>query len=153
MAPQKERSDFALQARDALQEALELDKKRWEANMGLARWNVRTMLANKGAVLGLGGLFTNLFDNASFDQGEVFRAAAMETKKPPAAQKVAFYQSARIRLLIDPEENGEAAKKDLERSLDFRPSSALTRTVDERADSCLQDLQACAEGLRAEVLE
>ena len=38
-------------------------------------------------------------------------------------------------------------------SLNFEPSSALTKLIDERAQACLDDLEACAERLRAAVLE
>ena len=151
--PRRQRSEYAVPARDAFQEVLEIDKKRWEANMGLARWHVRTMFANKGGVLGIGGLFTNLFDSASFKQGEEFRAAAVEQKKSPAGQKTALYESARLRLIIDPEANGEAATMDLKRSLAFQPTSALTRLIDDRARGCLDDLEGCAERLRTGVLE
>ncbi len=153
VVPRKERKEFAVPGRDAFKEALELDQKRWEANMGLARWHVRTMFANKGGVLAMGGLFTNLFDSASFAEGESFRAAAVEQKKSPAGQKTALYESAQIRLIIDPERNGEAAAKDLKRSLAFQPSNTLTKLIDERARSCLDNLEACAERLRAGIVE
>ncbi|MCG8360801.1 MAG: hypothetical protein MI920_35010 [Kiloniellales bacterium] len=151
--PMDERLDYADPVHEAFEAALALDAERWEAHVGLARWHAQSMLVADDEAGGIGAFFANVFVGASYEEAEVHRAAAVAIEKSQPERKAAWFESAEIRLLIDPEENRTAAKAELERSLAIAPSNALTRTLDGLAGACLEDISACNARIRARLLE
>lgn len=150
--PKDDREPYADPVREAFEAALGHDPRRWEAHAGLANWHAKVMVTADDEAGLFGALGANLLYDASYEEAETHRAAAAAIAKRPAEEKVFLLESAEIRLLLDPEENRAAARRDLEASLAIAPPNHLGGVVHERAADCLADLAVCATRLRADVL-
>ncbi len=151
--PRDEREAYADPVREAFERTLEHDAGFWQAHIGLARWHAQVMTFADDQGGGLGSLFANVFLDASYAEAEEHRAAAQTIDKSTDFQKIFWTESAEIRLLIDAEENREAARQDLERSLALPASEHLAQVIHGRAAACLEDVAACGARLRARTLE
>ena len=151
--PGDEREEYADPVREAFEAALGHDPSRWEAHAGLATWHAKVMLFADDTAGGIGALFANMLFDATYEEAEAHRAAAAAIAKPPSHEMVFRLESAETLLLLDAEENREAARRELEASQALDPVNHLGGLVQARAAACLADLAACAARLKAQVVE
>ena len=151
--PIQQRPDYADVVRVAFEKAIELKPDYWQSHVGLGRWHAQATLFAREKAGGFGGFVVGVLFGASFEKAEGHRAAAAAVERTGDPQKIFLTESADIRLIIDPEENLEAARRDLEVSLAMPAHRFLAQVAHRRATDCLQDMAACAAQLRARTLE
>ena len=151
--PPDEREPYAEPVREAFEAALKHDSSRWEPHAGLANWHAKVMLSADEQAGLFGALGANLIYGASYEEAEAHRASAARVDKRPAEEKVFRLESAEILLLLDADDNREAAKRELDASLAIEAPNHLGEKVHERAADCLADITACAQRLQREVLQ
>ena len=147
--PAEERQDYAEDVRDAFEESLRHNPQGWEAHAGLANWHAKVMVASDSVAGGIGAFLANVIYGATYEEAKLHRDAAATIPKSPGEEKVFLLESAEIRLLLGANGMVEAARRDLEASLAIEPPNRLTEAVHKIAADCLEDLEGCADRLRA----